>query len=305
MAYNLGDSASMLLAGAGALLNPAEWWDEEGNFIGPSDAYYDAFNAKQAEIDARANPGDEAKAAGDAKGKTLDGLADEQRAAGWKAAGLFSPFQRAGVGALAGQSQYQDAGLDALRAQQALAGLLGPDAQRAAIAQLESSPQFQALAAQGERAILTNASATGGVRGGNTAGALASYRPQLLSSIIDQQYARLAGMAGMGSNAGQGLVQAGLAGASGQAGAITGGAAAAGTLGADAANARAGGELARIQYELDRQRQNTELILSVLAAGAPVVGAALGGPPGAAVGLGVSSAASGAANGGGTTMRGF
>ena len=75
---------------------------------------------------------------------------------------------------------YMQAGQGALGAQQALLGLGGPEAQKAAIAQLEQSPQFQAMVQQGETGILQNASATGGLRGGNTQAALAQFRPQML-----------------------------------------------------------------------------------------------------------------------------
>lgn len=97
--------------------------------------------------------------------------------------------------------EYTEAGGLAIEQQQALAGLLGPEAQQAAIAQLEASPQFQAMLQQGEQAILANAAATGGVRGGNTQAMLAQFRPQLLSSLIQQQYERLGGMSAAGQQA--------------------------------------------------------------------------------------------------------
>lgn len=109
---------------------------------------------------------------------------------------------------------WAQAGQQANQAQMALAGLLGPDAQRAAIAQIEGSPQYAAMLQQGEQGILANAAATGGVRGGNTQAALAQFRPQLLSSLIEQQYARLGGMsaAGMQASGQQGNASLGFAG---------------------------------------------------------------------------------------------
>lgn len=89
-------------------------------------------------------------------------------------------------------------GTDALSRQAALVGAGGEDAQRAAIQALEQGPEFQALTRQGEEAILQQASATGGLRGGNIQSALAQFRPQVLSSLIEQQYGRLGGLAELG-----------------------------------------------------------------------------------------------------------
>ena len=106
---------------------------------------------------------------------------------------------------------YVNTGNNALARQQALLGIAGPDAQRAAITRIESGPQMEALQQQGENAILQNASATGGLRGGNTQGALAQFRPQLLSSLIDQQYGRLGGLSAMGQASAAGVGAAGQA----------------------------------------------------------------------------------------------
>jgi len=110
---------------------------------------------------------------------------DEQRAQLAEIQKLMQPYATAGAGALTGQ--------------QALIGLGGPAAQQQAIAALEGSPQFQALTQQGEEAILQRASATGGLRGGNIQGALAQFRPALLSSLINQQYERLGGLTSLGA----------------------------------------------------------------------------------------------------------
>lgn len=106
------------------------------------------------------------------------------------ASGYYDPYQEAGAGAT-----------DALSA---LTGGAGSAAQAEAMAALEASPLFQGLSGQGETAILQNAAATGGLRGGNTQGALAQYRPQLLQSIIQQQVGNLSGLAGMGLSGSQG-----------------------------------------------------------------------------------------------------
>lgn len=101
---------------------------------------------------------------------------------------------------------YVTGGTKAFEQQQALVGVQGPEAQRAAIAALEQGPAFQALQQQGENALLQQASATGGLRGGNVQAALAQFRPQLLSQLIEQQYGQLGGLAkyGQASAAGTG-----------------------------------------------------------------------------------------------------
>lgn len=105
---------------------------------------------------------------------------------------------------------YVDVGNKSIAAQSDIAGLNGPEAQAAAIHGIEGSPQFAALVNKGEEGILQNASATGGVRGGNTQGALAQFRPQLLAGLIDQQYARLSGLTQIGQASAAGVGSAGM-----------------------------------------------------------------------------------------------
>lgn len=104
---------------------------------------------------------------------------------------------------------YTQAGTGALTAQQNLLGLNGTDEQQKAIGAISGSPQMAALLQQGENAILQNASATGGLRGGNTQAALAQFRPQLLSQLIQQQYSNLGGITSIGQNAAAGVGNAG------------------------------------------------------------------------------------------------
>lgn len=96
---------------------------------------------------------------------------------------------------------YVTAGTGALSAQQNLIGLGGASKQQQAIKALEQSPQMQALVQQGENAILQNASATGGLRGGNTQAALAQFRPNVLSQLIESQFSKLGGLTSIGQNA--------------------------------------------------------------------------------------------------------
>jgi hypothetical protein len=131
-----------------------------------------------------------------AQQQAAQGGIDEQRRQFDAVQKLLQPYTQAGAGALAQQ--------------QALLGMGTPEAQQQAINALQSGPQFQALQQQGENAILQNASATGGLRGGNVQGALAQFRPALLSSLINQQYERLGGLTAIGQNAAAGVGNAGM-----------------------------------------------------------------------------------------------
>lgn len=105
---------------------------------------------------------------------------------------------------------YTEAGPGALAQQQAFLGLQGPEAERAAIERIRGGETFKALSQQGEEAMLQRASATGGLRGGNIQGALAQFRPQLLSSLIEEQYGRLGGMTSLGQQSAAGVGTAGM-----------------------------------------------------------------------------------------------
>lgn len=107
-------------------------------------------------------------------------------------------------------SPYVNAGTGALGAQQNLLGTNGAAAQQSAIAGIQGSPQYQALSNSGQDAILANASATGGLRGGNVQAALGQFQPQLLAQLIDQQYSRLGGLTSIGQNAAAGVGNAGM-----------------------------------------------------------------------------------------------
>jgi hypothetical protein len=105
---------------------------------------------------------------------------------------------------------YVDAGTGSLNAQQDLLGLNGPEAQAKAIAMVRESPEFTAMTQQGEEAILQNASATGGLRGGNTQDALAQFRPQVLSQLLNDRFTKLGGITQLGQAAASGQASAGL-----------------------------------------------------------------------------------------------
>ena len=98
----------------------------------------------------------------------------------------------------------------------------GAQGQQQAINQFEQSPMFQALARQGETAILQNAAATGGLRGGNVQGALGQFRPALLNQQIQQQFQNLQGLTALGQSSAAGVGAGGFQ-AAGNIGNIMGG----------------------------------------------------------------------------------
>ncbi len=96
-------------------------------------------------------------------------------------------------------------GTDAMKSMAIMAGLGDPGDMEGVIESIQQGPEFAELFQQGEEAILSQASATGGLRGGNVQGALAQFRPQVLSDLLGQRYQRLGGLAGMGQASAAGV----------------------------------------------------------------------------------------------------
>lgn len=107
----------------------------------------------------------------------------------------YEPWRTTGVEALGGQSD--------------LLGLNGADEQAAAIAALQDSPMYQSLYRNGLEANLQNASATGGIRGGNEVRSLADFGADTLSTTIMNQLAQLGGLSGTGLQATGGTAASG------------------------------------------------------------------------------------------------
>jgi hypothetical protein len=150
----------------------------------------------------------------------------EQQMAENEIINLLRPYMEVGRPDLT--QPYIQAGGQALQGMQGLLGLRGAGEQQSAINQIQQGSQFQELARQGEQGILQNASATGGLRGGNVQAALSQFRPALLNQLIESQYGKLAGLTSMGGTAAQNLLgigqqtAAGLASAQQQTGANIG-----------------------------------------------------------------------------------
>lgn len=174
-----------------------------------------------------------AKAAANTQASAADRAIAEQREA------RLSNEQR--------QQPFVNAGTSALAQQMALIGLNGTTGQQGAINALLASPEYTTSVRQGEESILANASATGGLRGGNTQNSLAGFRADLVGQLINQQYSRLGGLTSLGQNAAAGVGNAGMSSANSissllnqQGAAIAGGQIAAGNAGTNAFNTAIG-----------------------------------------------------------------
>lgn len=156
-----------------------------------------------------------AKSAAATQAKSQGQAIDEQRRQFDAIQALLKPYIDAGKTDLT--QPYIGAGPGALQAMQGLAGLRGAGEQQAAIDQIKQGAQYQELARQGEEAILQNAAATGGLRGGNVQAALSQFRPALLNQLIESQYGKLAGLTSLGSTSAENLLRLGQASAAGTA----------------------------------------------------------------------------------------
>ena len=156
-----------------------------------------------------------AKTAAAAQTEAADMSVAEQRRQFDALQEIMAPYVESGTPQLQELAMYSSVGRPALEAQQDLLGMNGPEAQQMAIEMIESSPMFKAKVQSGEEAILQRASATGGLRGGDIQGALAQFRPEMLSAEIENQYSKLGGMTALGQMNAQNLATLGQASAAG------------------------------------------------------------------------------------------
>ena len=104
---------------------------------------------------------------------------------------------------------FREAGVGALGQQQALLGLSGQEAQQAAFTGLEESPGQRFIRDRQERALLRNASATGGLGGGNVQTALQQQAVGFAQQDIQNQFGRLGQLSGQGQAATTNIAQLG------------------------------------------------------------------------------------------------
>ena len=135
---------------------------------------------------------------------------------------------------------FRQAGLGALEQQQALLGLTGPEAQQQAMQAFQESPGQAFLRERGQQAILRGASATGGLGGARVQEALQQQGIGFAQQDLQNQLARLSGIAGQGQAVTQNIAGLGAqtAGNIGQLMQAGGQAQASGILGAGAAKSR-------------------------------------------------------------------
>lgn len=96
---------------------------------------------------------------------------------------------------------FQEAGERALTQQEALLGLSGQPKQQAALADLEVSAGQKFLRARAQKNLLQNASAIGGLGGGNVRSALVQQGVGFAQQDLENQFARLGQVSGQGQAA--------------------------------------------------------------------------------------------------------
>lgn len=106
-------------------------------------------------------------------------------------------------------SPFQEAGVAALGQQQALIGLSGEEAQQQAFAGLAESPGQQFLRDRAQKNLVRNASAIGGLGGGNVRSALVQQGVGFAQQDYGNYYNRLAGISQTGQTTGAQLGQFG------------------------------------------------------------------------------------------------
>lgn len=193
------------------------------------------------------------------------GVKAAQKAAG-KAADLQANAATAGIAEQRRQfdvtqgnlNPFQEAGVAALGQQQALLGLSGADAQQSAFNQFNESPGQRFLRQRQEKSLLANASAIGGLGGGNVRTALQEQAAGIAQQDFQNQFGRLGQLAGQGQQAVTNIGQFG----SQAAGNIA-------NLGQAGAEARASGILGKHQAETQFRNQLFQL-------GGQVAGVAFG-----------------------------
>lgn len=157
---------------------------------------------------------------GNAVGSILGGITGAsqsakgaQQAANTQAAAADKAIAEARDARLANQqlqSPFVDAGSKAIAQQMSMIGLNGTAQQQDSMNALLAGPEYTTGVRQGEEAILQNAAATGGLRGGNVNNSLANFRADLLANTFNNQFQRVGQISSLGQNAAAGVGNAGI-----------------------------------------------------------------------------------------------
>jgi len=169
---------------------------------------------------------------------------------------------------------FQDAGVGALGQQQALLGLSGQEAQNEAFAAFNESPGQKFMRDRAQRNLLRNASAIGGLGGGNVRSALVEQGVGFAQQDFNNQFGRLGQIAGQGQNAVTNIGQFG-AQASG-----------------NIANLGVAGSQARASGILGAQQAESQFRSDLLGLGGMALGSGIFGGLGGAAASGAASAPS-------------
>ena len=116
---------------------------------------------------------------------------------------------------------FREAGVSALEQQQALLGLSGVEAQQAAMGAFQESPGQAFLRERGEQAVTRQASAIGGLGGGQVRSELQRQGIGFAQQDLQNQLARLGSIAGQGQAATSNVAQLGGQSASNISGLLT------------------------------------------------------------------------------------
>ncbi|PTB28839.1 hypothetical protein C9I56_11150 [Paraburkholderia caribensis] len=135
--------------------------------------------------------GSAANSAADTQAAAQQAGIDEQKREFDNVQGLLKPYVDAGTGALTGYNGALGQYGSALQQLNNLTGANGANAQQTALTGLTSNPYYKTAMNLGQQSILQSASATGGLRGGNTTSTLGYLPSQVLTATMQQQIGNL------------------------------------------------------------------------------------------------------------------
>lgn len=206
-------------------------------------------------------------------GGAIIGGHDNKKAIGKANDALQTGFGNAS-GALTGQlatdttnyAPYTSNGALAINQEGDILGLHGNDAQSSAISGVQDSPLFKSIFNTGQNSVLSAASATGGLRGGNVNEALAENGENSFATTLQNLLTQLGGISGQGLTATGQLANFGAGTAAGVAG-----------LDTQSGSANAGEILGKQSVDNNTISQLQKIIASAMGGGGGGIASAIGG----------------------------